>query len=88
MLVNGVLLLGLLTSNGTLHATSRVSLAETVYLPPSSEKLVLARVLKPALDITAVLEPSSVGEGLHIGSVMVEMQEKVPIRILNLNDVL
>lgn len=50
--------------------------------------LVLARVLKPPLDITAVLEPSSVGEGLHIGSVMVEMQEKVPIRILNLNDVL
>jgi len=43
-------------------------------------------VSHPIANETAVLEPISLENGLHIGSVLVNMYEEVPVGILSIKD--
>ena len=55
-------------------------------ITPNSEKIIIGRVHHSSPQQTMVLDPSSLKNGLQVGSVLVKARDKIPVRILNLED--
>ena len=82
ILVKGELVVGNLNSSVDVHVT-RVSIPSDTTLPPLSETVLSAHVDKPNGKLVGVLDPASLKNGAHTGSVLVKMNECIPVRILN-----
>ena len=82
MLVRGELVVGNLNSSTNMHVT-RVTIATDATLPPLSETVLSGQVDKPNGQLVGVLDPASLKNGAHTGSVLVNMNEHIPIRIQN-----
>lgn len=67
------------------YAVSRVLVIEPSILPPQSECDIWGTVENPQPGHTAVLEPTGLADGVSSGSVLVEMNQRVPIRVCNLS---
>lgn len=67
------------------YAVSRVLLLNPSTLPAESECDVWGVVEGPRPGVSAVLEPAGLADGVSSGSVVVEMEEKIPVRLCNLS---
>lgn len=65
------------------YQISRVTVAIDTTLEPMAETNVIGKVDCPKESVVGVLDPASLQNGCHTGSVLVEMKEKIPIRIIN-----
>ncbi|CAG2253448.1 unnamed protein product [Mytilus edulis] len=65
------------------YQISRVTVAMETTLEPMAETNVIGKVDCPKESVVGVLDPASLQNGCHTGSVLVEMKEKIPIRIIN-----
>ncbi|MES9879517.1 MAG: retroviral-like aspartic protease family protein, partial [Sedimenticola sp.] len=81
--VNGELVLGQKFRDESVS----VEAAEDVMIKPRSEQVVIGRVaLTRKHGNSAVLDPSRLSNGLHIGSVLVESAATIPVRVVNVRD--
>ena len=72
---------------GESYAISRVLLVSPLTLPPQSECDTWGFVEHPHPHVTAVLEPVGLADGVSSGSVLVNMEPKVPVRLCNISPV-
>ncbi|KAK3098956.1 hypothetical protein FSP39_024662 [Pinctada imbricata] len=85
--VDGQMVIGTVTSdNEEPYACSIVKAASDIIIPAASERIVIGRVVDPAPDKQAVLEVNTLPGGIQVGSCLVNMNSKVPVRLLNLRD--
>ena len=82
ILVKGELVVGNLNSSADVHVT-RVNIPSDTTLPQLSETVLSAHVDKQYGKLVGVLDPASLKNGAHTGSVLVKMNEFIPVRILN-----
>ena len=68
------------------YACSVVKADKDVIIPAASEKIVLGRVVNPVPNKQAVIGANTLPGGIQIGSCLVNMDNTVPIRLLNLMD--
>ncbi|KAK3097999.1 hypothetical protein FSP39_015198 [Pinctada imbricata] len=78
LVINGKVVVGKGKGSNDFHI-ARVQVAKDTTLKPFSETIITGKVDDQAEGITAVLDPAS----LKIGSVLVQVQEEITIRILN-----
>ncbi|XP_049326794.1 uncharacterized protein LOC125786977 [Astyanax mexicanus] len=69
------------------YAVSRVLLTRPLTIPPQSECDTWGFVEHPHPEITAVLEPVGLADGVSSGSVLINMEPKVPVRLCNISAV-
>ena len=67
------------------YAVSRVLLQDPSVLPAESEQDVWGVVEVPKPGVSAVLEPANIAEGVLSGRVVVDVAQRVPIRLCNLS---
>ncbi|ROL48344.1 hypothetical protein DPX16_21830 [Anabarilius grahami] len=65
------------------YAISRVMLESDVTVPPECECLVWGVVDDPKPELPAVLEPVSLADGVSSGSIMINMEQRIPVRLCN-----
>lgn len=82
LLVRGELVIGNVDSPNKMHV-ARVSIEKDTTLPPMSETILSGCVDKPDQQLVGVLDPASLKNGAHTGSVLVKMNDRIPVRILN-----
>ncbi|ROJ62565.1 hypothetical protein DPX16_21551 [Anabarilius grahami] len=65
------------------YAISRVMLESDVTVPPECECLVWGVIDDPKPELPAVLEPVSLADGVSSGSIMINMEQRIPVRPRN-----
>ncbi|KAG1941073.1 interleukin-1 receptor accessory protein-like 1-A [Pimephales promelas] len=65
------------------YAISRVMLERDVTVPPECECLVWGVVDDPNPELPAVLEPVTLADGVSSGSIMINMERRIPVRLYN-----
>ena len=70
-------------SKETDYHVCRVTVANETILEPMAETNVVRKVDCPKESVIGVLDPASLKNGTHTGSVLVPMKEKIPVRIIN-----
>ena len=58
-------------------------LASETILEPMTETNVVGKVEKPNDQIVGVLDPTSFKNGSHAGAVLVHIEERIPVRVVN-----
>ncbi len=66
------------------YAISRVMLESDFSVPPECECLVWGVVDDPKPELPAVLEPVSLADGVSSGSIMINMEQRIPVRLCNI----
>ncbi|RXN38748.1 Retrovirus-related Pol polyprotein from transposon 412 [Labeo rohita] len=66
------------------YAISRVMLESDFTVPPECECLVWGLVDDPKPELPAVLEPVSLADGVSSGSIMIHMEQRIPVRLCNI----
>ncbi|XP_057190663.1 uncharacterized protein LOC130554808 [Triplophysa rosa] len=66
------------------YAVSRVMLENDFTVPPECECVVWGVVDDPKPELPAVLEPVSLTDGVSSGSVMINMEQRIPVRLCNI----
>ena len=74
------------TKNGEQITTARVTLEKSIELQPHTRNVVLCNLDSSYPLCTALLESNSVRKGVEVASVMVQMNPKIPLCVLNLSD--
>ncbi len=69
---------------GPEYAISRVMLESDFTVPPECECLVWGVVDDPKPELPAVLEPVSLADGVSSGSIMIHMEQRIPVRLCNI----
>ncbi|XP_061191756.1 uncharacterized protein LOC133199998 [Saccostrea echinata] len=79
---------GTLSCDNSYPACSSVMVDESCWIPPESEKIIVGRVQVPQSGILSVLDSCNddLPNGVLVGSCLVNMEDKVPVRVLNVRD--
>ena len=79
---------GTLSCDGNVPACNAVSVYENCLIPPESESIIIGRVQLPQIRAPAVLDgcDDELPGGILVGSCLVNMEDKVPVRVLNVQN--
>lgn len=77
-----------LSCEGSVPVCSAVLVHENCWVPPESERIIIGRVQVPRTGTPGVLDSCDEGlpSGILVGSCLVNMESKVPVRVLNVRD--
>jgi len=65
------------------YHVARVTVAAETVLEPMTETNVVGKLDYPNENVFGVLDPASLKNGSHTGSVLVQMKENIPVRVMN-----
>lgn len=79
---------GTLSCDGSVPACSAVLVHENCWVPPESERIIIGRVQVPRTGTLGVLDScdDELPSGILVGSCLVNMESRVPVRVLNVRD--
>lgn len=79
---------GTLSCEGSVPACSAVLVLENCWVPSESERIIIGRVQVPRTGTPGVLDScdDELPSGILVGSCLVNMESKVPLRVLNVRD--